>query len=118
VGPYSSTAEPAFSATAGYFLQSGTLNALTNSNETVLWSFTGDGGLITAPIVVSQAVIIESSSGNVYALDATTGQQLWTVNAGAALQTNSSNTVLAAGDGLLIVPAGNQIVAYTLSTNP
>jgi hypothetical protein len=27
-------------------------------------------------------------------------------------------TGLAAGDGLLIVPAGNQVVAYTLSTNP
>jgi outer membrane protein assembly factor BamB len=118
LNPYSSTGEPAFSATAGYFLQGGTLNALTSSNNTVLWSFTGDGGLITSPIVVSQAVIIESSSGNVYALDATTGQQLWTVNAGAAPQTNASNNVLAAGDGLLVVPAGNQIVAYTLSSNP
>ena len=42
-GSYTSTGEPAFSATAGYFLQSGTLNALTGSNNTVLWSFTGDG---------------------------------------------------------------------------
>jgi outer membrane protein assembly factor BamB len=44
-----------------------------------------------------------TSTGNVYALNAATGQQLWTVNA---------------GDGLLIVPAGNQVVAYILSTNP
>ena len=118
VGSYTATGEPAFSATAGYFLQSGTLNALTSSNNTILWSFTGDGALTTSPSVVNQAVINESSSGNVYALDAATGQQLWTINAGGALQSGSSNSVLAAGDGLLIVPAGNNVVAYTLSTNP
>lgn len=120
VGSFAATTgEPAFSATAGYFLQSGTLNALTGTdNNTVLWSFTGDGGLTTAPIVVNQAVIIESSSGNVYALNAATGQQLWTVDAGGPPQPLNPNSGLAAGDGLLIVPAGNQVVAYTLSTNP
>lgn len=118
VGTYSATGEPAFSATAGYFLQGGTLNALSSSNNTILWSFTGDGLLTTSPIVVNQAVIIGSSSGNVYALNAATGQQLWMVNAGGALQPSSTNSALAAGDGLLIVPAGNQVVAYTLSTNP
>ena len=118
MGSYSSTGEPAFSATAGYFLQSGTLNALTSSNNTLLWSFTGDGALTTSPIVVNQSVIIGSSSGNVYALNAATGQQLWTVNAGGPLQSGNTNSGLAAGDGLLIVPAGNQVVAYILSTNP
>ena len=118
VGPYTATGEPAFSATAGYFLQSGTLNALTSSNNTVLWSFTGDGALTTSPIVVNQAVIIESSSGTVYALNAATGQQLWTVNAGGTLPAGTTSSGLAVGDGLLIVPAGNQVVAYTLSTNP
>ena len=120
VGSFAATTgEPAFSATAGYFLQSGTLNALTGTdNNTVLWSFTGDGGLTTSPIVVNQAVIIESSSGNVYALNAATGQQLWTVDAGGPPQPLNPNSGLAAGDGLLIVPAGNQVVAYTLSTNP
>ena len=95
------TADPAFSAAAGYFLQSGTLNALTSSNNTVLWSFTGDGSLSTSPIVVNQTVIIGSSSGNVYALNAATGQQLWTVNAGGALQPGNGSSGLAAGDGLL-----------------
>jgi outer membrane protein assembly factor BamB len=118
VGPYTSTGAPAFSSTAGYFLQSGTLNALSNSNNTVLWSFIGDGTLATSPIVVNQTVIIESSNGNVYALNAATGQQLWTVNAGAPFQTGNTISGLAAGDGLLIVPAGNQVVAYILSTNP
>ena len=73
---------------------------------------------MTSPIVVNQTVIIESSNGNVYALHAATGQQQWTVNAGAPLQLGDINSGLAAGDGLLIVPAGHQVVAYTLSTNP
>jgi outer membrane protein assembly factor BamB len=117
VGSYTSTGSPAFDTTTGYFLQSGTLNALSNNNA-VLWSFTGDGTLTTSPIVVNQAVIIGSSSGNVYALDAATGQQLWMLNAGGPLQAPNTESGLAAGDGLLIVPAGNQVVAYTLSTNP
>jgi outer membrane protein assembly factor BamB len=118
LGSYTVNGEPAFSTTAGYFLQNDTLNALTSANNTVLWSFTGDGTLTTSPIVVNQAVIIESSSGNVYALNAATGQQLWTVNAGGTLPSGATSSGLAAGDGLLIVPAGNQVVAYTLSTNP
>jgi outer membrane protein assembly factor BamB len=117
VGSYESSGPPAFNATTGYFLQGGTLSAL-SSNNTILWSFTGDGALTTAPIVVNQAVIIGSSTGNVYALNAATGQQLWTINAGGALQAPNTLSGLAAGDGLLIVPAGNQVVAFTLSTNP
>ena len=118
LGSYTAIGEPAFSTIAGYFLQGATLNALSNTNNAALWSFAGDGNLTTSPIIVNQAVIIGSSSGNVYALDATTGQQLWTVNAGGTLPATNSNSGLAAGDGLLIVPAGNQVVAYTLSANP
>jgi len=119
LGPYQATGAPAFTATAGYFLQNGTLNALSGSNNTVLWSFTGDGALIASPIVVNQTVIIESSNGNVYAVSQATGQQLWTVNAGAPFQpSNNTTSGLAAGDGLLVVPVGNRVVAYTLSTNP
>jgi outer membrane protein assembly factor BamB len=62
-----------------------------------VWSFAGDGALVTAPLVVNNYVFIGSSNGNLYALDGTSGAQLWTKNLGAALP---------AGDGLLIVPAG------------
>jgi outer membrane protein assembly factor BamB len=120
VGSYVADGTPAFSGTTGYFLQSlnGSLNAVSSSNA-VLWSFSGDGKLVTSPIVVNQTVFMGSASGNVYALDAATGQQLWMANAGGAILVGYYPiTGLAAGDGLLIVPAGNQVVAYTLSTNP
>ena len=52
--------------------------------------------------------------------------QLWTKNLGAALPSASTAAGyssqmiagLAAGDGFLIVPAGNTITAFVLSTNP
>jgi outer membrane protein assembly factor BamB len=120
-GSYTASGTPAFSGTTGYFLQgqNAALRAKSSSNA-VLWSFSGDGSLVTSPIVVNQTVIIGSSSGNVYALDGLTGQQVWTANAGAAIPSvgDLPTSGLAAGDGLLIVPAGNQVVAYTLSTNP
>lgn len=120
-GGYSADTPPAFTATMGYFLQSGTLRGVLLSNDTVQWSFAGDGLLTGAPIAVNQYVFIGSSSGNLYALDGTTGTQVWNVNLGAAIGGTINSlpfSSLAAGDGLLIVPAGTTITAYTLSTNP
>ncbi len=121
LGTFTADVVPAVNSTTGFFLQSGTLNAQSLSNYSTVWSFTGDGGLVTSPIVVDQAVIVGSSSGQVYALDAATGAQLWTANVGGAIVSpNSGNVIsaLAAGDGLLVVPAGNSLSAFTLSTNP
>jgi outer membrane protein assembly factor BamB len=79
---------------------------------------------VTAPIVVNQYVFIGSSSGEIYALDQTSGQVLWQDNVGSAIPTGigsdaiMSLTGLSAGDGLLIVPAGDMVTAYVLSTSP
>lgn len=120
LGTFTADVVPAIGATTGYFLQSGTLNAKSLSNYSTLWSFTGDGGLVTSPLIVGQAVIVGSSSGQVYALDPTTGAQLWTTNVGGAISSGNGYFLsgLAAGDGLLVVPAGNTLSAFTLSTNP
>jgi outer membrane protein assembly factor BamB len=120
LGTFTADVVPAVNSTTGFFLQSGTLNAKTLSDYSNVWSFTGDGGLVTSPIIVDTAVIVGSSSGQVYALDTATGAQLWTANVGAAI-TNGNGFVisaLAAGDGLLVVPAGNTLSAFTLSTDP
>jgi outer membrane protein assembly factor BamB len=122
-GNYSAGVIPAFSSNAGFFLYSGTLQGLAVSNNQVLWSFAGDGQLATAPIVVNGYVFIGSGTGNLYALDATSGQQLWNMNLGAAIPASDEYGVvqytgLAAGDGLLVVPNGTKVTAYVLSTNP
>jgi PQQ-like domain len=109
---------------AAYFLKGGTLRALASGSNMVLWSFTGDGTLNTSPILVNGYVIIGASSGAVYGLDATTGAIVWQVNAGAALQAGAGWDAglqlsgLTAGDGLLVIPAGTTVTAYSLSTNP
>ncbi|MGE5757779.1 MAG: PQQ-binding-like beta-propeller repeat protein, partial [Sideroxydans sp.] len=128
LGSYVADNPPAIGTQNGYFLQSKTLRGISLASNTVLWSFAGDGLLVTSPIVVNSGansyVFVGASSGNLYAVDATTGAQLWTVNLGAAIPSGSGwgarmqISALAAGNGLLVVPAGNTLTAYTLSTAP
>lgn len=121
-GTYPASSWPALSNSMGYFLSSGALSGVALSDNTVKWTFTGDGTLDGAPLAVNQYVFIGSSSGNLYGLDGATGNQVWSVNLGTAIDTNqifsSPFSGLAAGDGLLVVPAGTTVTAYTLSTNP
>lgn len=120
-GTFVADAPPAFTATNGYFLQSGTLRGVSLSNNTVEWSFAGDGQLVGSPIAVNQYVFIGSSSGNLYALNGASGQQAWEVSLGAPVVLQSGGgqfSGLAAGDGLLVVPAGTKVTAYVLSANP
>jgi outer membrane protein assembly factor BamB len=125
LGAFNYSVLPAVSGTHAYTMFNSTLQSVTLSNSQVNWSFAGDGLLVTAPIVVNNYVFIGSSSGNLYGLDATTGSLLWTQNLGAAIpypntggSATQGYTGLSAGDGLLVVPAGNTVTAYVLSTHP
>jgi outer membrane protein assembly factor BamB len=120
-GTYSASVPAAFTASTGYFLQNGTLQGITLGTGSAAWSFVGDGQLIGAPIVVNQYVFIGSASGNLYAVDGGTGQQAWQATLpGAVVTSNLSGQLagLAAGDGLLVVPSGTSMTAYTLSSSP
>ncbi|HKF97434.1 MAG TPA: PQQ-binding-like beta-propeller repeat protein [Steroidobacteraceae bacterium] len=120
-GAFVADTPPAITTDTGYFLQSGTLRGVSLSNNTIKWSFAGDAQLAGAPIAVNQYVFIGSLSGNLYALDGSSGKQAWHVALGAPVGTGSvalQLAGLAAGDGLLIVPAGTKVTAYTLSSNP
>ena len=108
---------PAFSGSTGFFLTGSILKARDAYSGAVRWSFTGDGTLSSAPIVNNGYVYIGSSSGKVYALDGSTGANVWTGNLGAAVQTTESpasrpHTGLGAGDGLVVVPASTLLVAF------
>lgn len=124
LGSYGADYPPAIDSHTGYFMSGGTLSAIDLGTNTVLWTFAGDGQLVTSPIVVGQYVFIGSSSGNLYALDTATGQSHWQTNVGAPLPQGEGLlspiflSGLSAGDGLLVVPAGTKVTAYTLSTNP
>jgi len=120
-GSYAADSPAAFTTDTGYFLQSGTLRGVALSDNSVMWSFAGDGHLAGSPIVVNQYVFIGSSSGNLYALDGATGVQAWQVALGAPVNANVGVlpfSALSAGDGLLVASAGTNVTAYVLSTHP
>src|SRR5262249_55419009 len=101
----------------GFFLTGSILKARDAYSGAVRWSFTGDGTLSSAPIVDNGYVYIGSGSGKVYALDASTGANVWTGTLGMAVQTTESpasrpHTGIGAGDGLVVVPASTLLVAY------
>lgn len=108
----------AFHGSTGFFLNISTLEARDISSGALKWSFTGDGTLSSAPIVVNGVVYIGSTSGKLYAVDEVSGTNLWSGNVGAPVNrpdevsTNDPLTGLGAGEGLIVVPASNLVVAY------
>jgi outer membrane protein assembly factor BamB len=126
----SSIAAPAVSGNTMWLLSGGTLSAQdisVPSSPSTLWSFTGDGQLVSAPIVLSTSsgtfIIEGSASGMLYALNAATGAQVWSTNLGAAIQPPDEYNILSqpltglgAGQGLLVVPAGDTVSAFFSGT--
>jgi outer membrane protein assembly factor BamB len=116
LGTFQAGPAPAFAGKIGLFLNGSTLQA--NSGRRTLWTFSGDGGLDTAPIVVGSTAFVGSSSGMLYGLDLRRGQVVWSTDVGAGIpgpdEQNVSQplTGLGAGQGLLVVPAGNRLAAY------
>jgi outer membrane protein assembly factor BamB len=117
---------PAVRGNTLWMLSAGTLTAqdiTAPSSPATLWSFAGDGQLVTAPIVLSTPqgdfVIEGSASGMLYALNAATGAIVWSTNVGAGIwppdEQNVSQplTGLGAGQGLLVVPAGKTVFAFS-----
>jgi outer membrane protein assembly factor BamB len=113
---FNSDRPPAFFGNLALFLQSGTLRGVNAQNGQVLWSFAGDGGLSSAPLVVNHTIYVGSSSGTLYGLNSS-GHQIWSTNVGAGIpgpdeQNATLTTGLGAGDRLLVVPTASVIVAY------
>jgi outer membrane protein assembly factor BamB len=121
---FSASTIPAVTSTAAYYLNNGALEAHDPASGQLLWSFPGDARLSSAPIVVDQYLIEGSGSGALFALDAGSGRVVWQGNAGASIPAPDENGVgqplsgLAIADGVLVVPAGNSLVGYSLLGPP
>jgi outer membrane protein assembly factor BamB len=108
---------PAVTDTTFFTLSAdGTLAAIDRTDNTEAWTYVGDGDLVSAPIVVNGIVFVGSGSGIVFAVDAATGVQQWFgVAPSPILGPDEHNLAgLAAGEGLLVVPAGNSVAAWRL----
>ena len=125
IGNFNAKNTPAFSATRGFFLDGphpfgtfGILVARDVNTNSVLWTFSGDGFLQSSVLVVNNYVYVGSSQGNLYAVDAATGQQVWVTNTGDTIpyvdENNASQplTSFAAAEGLLVVPTSTKLIAY------
>ena len=82
-----------------------------------MWSFTGDGMLTSAPLVVNDTLYIGSYRGNLYALDPETGDTLDVATLPNRIDAPDEHnmhmlTGLASGDGKLIVPSVQWLVAF------
>jgi outer membrane protein assembly factor BamB len=131
VGTFNAKNTPAFSGNLGVLLDGpkffgsfGTLKAFDINTNAVLWSFAGDGFLQSAVLVVNNYVYVGSSQGKLFAVDAATGQQVWTTNTGSSIpyvdEQNLSQplTSFAAGEGLLVIPTSTKLIAYEGDTTP
>lgn len=120
LGTFPPSTIPVFSGQTGFFLSDGTLSAIDQSTHETLWTFSGDGGLATPPIVINGVVVIGSLHGAVYALDAASGNVIWTGSAPAPISAPDEQdavqlTGLGAGEGYLVVPAGSTITTWRIA---
>lgn len=99
-------------------LADGKLSATAVGSASPLWIFRGDKQLSTAPLVVNTYVVEGSASGKLYVLNEADGTKVASYDVGAAIEAPQEGgydqplTGLGAADGVLIVPAGSQLVAF------
>jgi outer membrane protein assembly factor BamB len=119
--PLGSTTAPAVANGTAYELDGSLLEAVPNDGfGPIAWTFSGDGQLDTAPLVIGSTVWVGSASGELYAVDGATGQQLWSTDVGTPILGPDENDAgapagLAAGDSSLLVSAGKTLVAFAAS---
>ena len=122
LGSFSSSTPPAVDSTTAYYLSSGTLTAVDLTSSAVRWSFAGDGQLTSAPVIVDRTVIIGSATGNLYGVDEQSGRVTWQVNTGQPVPSGnewfSTPNGFAIARGILVVPAGSNLIAYSIFGSP
>lgn len=108
---------PAFHDGIGVYLSGTTLRGEDAATGSERWTTTGDGYLSSAPLIVNDEVFVGSSQGGLFAYGLRDGELRWRDESLRVEQPDEHNvsrplTGLAAADGILVVPAGGNIVAY------
>lgn len=88
----------------GFMLQARSL-----ATGVLAWEFEGDGKLNSAPVIVNETVYAGSATGMLFAVDLRTGAPLWSGSIATGASAGAAG--MAAGGGLLVVPAGGTITA-------
>ena len=83
-----------------------------NAPSRRVWSFAGDGALLTPPVSAADIIVVGSSDRNLYGLDAKTGKILWQQTTGYAF---TATPVIA--DGVVVVgDQGGNIDGFAVKT--
>jgi len=105
---------PAIGATTGYFVWQSRLWAVNLVSLETEWEFAADSNISRSPIVVSDTFLLTAAeSGKLYALDVMTGQILWSDTIVVPEPAFYSWWSPAVAEGLIVVPSGNDLVAYS-----
>jgi outer membrane protein assembly factor BamB len=116
-GGFNSTYAPAFWSGTGFFTEPGSLTATALATGKSLWSVAAPAGstFSCAPIVVNGTVYVPSTSGALYGFASDTGRPAFKMLLPAPVLCSEYFAVpllgLGAGDGLVVVPSGNELVA-------
>src|SRR5271157_5668162 len=117
IGGFNSQYSPAFWQNTAFYTEPDALTAVDLSSGQTLWTALPKAGenYSCAPIVVNGVVYAGTSSGNLYGVASDTGNNMFSLNLGQPISCSGYfSTPLAgmsAGDGLLVVPAGSEVVA-------
>jgi outer membrane protein assembly factor BamB len=116
VGGFNSLYSTAFAGGYAVLTEAETLSVAKVSNGHTRWTVTANGESFTcSPIVVNDIVYTGTSTGNLEAYSGETGQLIYSVNLGQPIQCGENFAEplagMSAGEGLLVVPAGNTLVA-------
>ena len=128
-GGFTARGLPVFSGNLGFFLNAqapfyGPVEARDLTTNNVVWSFAGDGYLQSGLLVVNDYVYVGSAQGRLYALNAATGEEVWSNVAGASIPFDDDHylgqptTGFAAAEGLLVIPTSTSLVAYERDRTP
>jgi outer membrane protein assembly factor BamB len=87
----------------------GKVYAIDVKRGTVAWSYALDGGTSGHPIVANGIALALSYDGELFALDGTTGKELWS---GQAVGYGGSTSYLAAGQGVVAVSSDGTLAVF------
>jgi outer membrane protein assembly factor BamB len=117
VGGFNSEYMPAFVGTTAFYTEADTLTAVSLTSGDTLWTAVASAGetYTCSPVVVNGVVYTGTSTGNLIGYWSKSGKQVALVNLGQGISCGEYFAVpqagMGAGEGLLVVPAGSQVVA-------
>ncbi|HVI08401.1 MAG TPA: PQQ-binding-like beta-propeller repeat protein [Candidatus Binatia bacterium] len=117
VGGFNSMYMPVFLGTTAFYTEPDTVTAVSLTNGDTLWTAVAAAGQTysCSPLVVNGVVYTGTSNGDLVGYSSKNGSQIFSMNVGSTISCGEYFAIpqagMGAGAGLLVVPAGSQVVA-------